>query len=58
VGLGSPACRSGLTIGDPGRASVQRGLDFFENHMSEGPALERDSGPAGLALGYLRHLAA
>jgi serine/threonine-protein kinase HipA len=40
-GLGSPALSVGLPIGAPAGPRDLRGLDFFENMLPEGPALER-----------------
>jgi HipA-like protein len=40
-GLGSPALSVGLPIGAPVGPRDTRGLDFFENILPEGPALER-----------------
>src|SRR6266496_6471290 len=42
-GLGSPALSVGLPIGAPTGPRDLRGLDFFENVLPEGPALERRS---------------
>ena len=40
-GLGSPVLSVGLPIGAPTGPRDMRGLDFFENMLPEGPALER-----------------
>ena len=40
-GLGSPALSVGLPIGAPTGPRDTRGMDFFENILPEGPALER-----------------
>ncbi len=47
-GLGSPALSVGLPIGSPIGPRVMRGLDFFENMLPEGPALERMAALAGV----------
>ena len=46
-GLGSPALSVGLPIGAPAGPRDTRGLDFFENMLPEGPALERMAVLAG-----------
>ena len=46
-GLGSPALSVGLPIGAPVGPRDPRGLDFFENMLPEGPALERMAALAG-----------
>lgn len=47
-GLGSPALSVGLPIGTPTGPRDLRGLDFFENMLPEGPALERMATLAGV----------
>ena len=47
-GLGSPVLSVGLPIGAPAGPRDMRGLDFFENMLSEGPALERMAALAGV----------
>jgi len=47
-GLGSPALSVGLPIGAPVGPRDLRGLDFFENMLPEGPALERMAALAGV----------
>jgi serine/threonine-protein kinase HipA len=47
-GLGSPALSVGLPIGAPIGPRDMRGLDFFENILPEGPALERMAVMAGV----------
>ena len=47
-GLGSPALSVGLPIGTPIAPRDLRGLDFFENILPEGPALERMAALAGV----------
>ena len=47
-GLGSPALSVGLPIGAPTGPRDTRGLDFFENILPEGPALERMATLAGV----------
>jgi serine/threonine-protein kinase HipA len=47
-GLGSPALSVGLPIGAPTGPRDLRGLDFFENILPEGPALERMAALAGV----------
>jgi serine/threonine-protein kinase HipA len=47
-GLGSPALSVGLPIGAPAGPRDLRGLDFFENMLPEGPALERMAALAGV----------
>ncbi len=47
-GLGSPALSAGLPIGAPTGPRDTRGLDFFENMLPEGPALERMAALAGV----------
>jgi serine/threonine-protein kinase HipA len=47
-GLGSPALSVGLPIGAPAGPRDLRGLDFFENMLPEGPALERMAVLAGV----------
>jgi serine/threonine-protein kinase HipA len=47
-GLGSPALSVGLPIGTPAGPRDMRGLDFFENMLSEGPALARMAALAGV----------
>ena len=47
-GLGSPALSVGLPIGAPAGPRDMRGLDFFENMLPEGPALERMAVLAGV----------
>jgi len=47
-GLGSPALSVGLPIGTPTAPRDLRGLDFFENILPEGPALERMAALAGV----------
>jgi len=47
-GLGSPALSVGLPIGAPTGPRDRRGLDFFENMLPEGPALERMAALAGV----------
>jgi serine/threonine-protein kinase HipA len=47
-GLGSPALSAGLAIGSPIGPRDLRGLDFFENLLPEGPALERMAALAGV----------
>ena len=47
-GLGSPALSVGLPIGAPASPRDMRGLDFFENILPEGPALERMAVLAGV----------
>jgi serine/threonine-protein kinase HipA len=47
-GLGSPALSVGLPIGSPIGPRDLRGLDFFENILPEGPALERMAALAGV----------
>jgi serine/threonine-protein kinase HipA len=47
-GLGSPALSVGLPIGSPIGPRDLRGLDFFENILPEGPALERIAALAGV----------
>ena len=46
-GLGSPALSVGLPIGSPIGPRDLRGMDFFENILPEGPALERMAVLAG-----------
>ena len=46
-GLGSPALSTGLPLGSPIGPRDLRGLDFFENILPEGPALERMAALAG-----------
>lgn len=46
-GLGSTALSVGLPIGAPTGPRDMRGLDFFENMLPEGPALERMAALAG-----------
>lgn len=46
-GLGSTALSVGLPIGAPTGPRDMRGLDFFENMLPEGPALERVAALAG-----------
>jgi serine/threonine-protein kinase HipA len=46
-GLGSPVLSVGLPIGAPIGPRDLRGLDFFENVLPEGPALERMAALAG-----------
>ncbi len=46
-GLGSPVLSVGLPIGAPIGPRDLRGLDFFENVLPEGPALERLAALAG-----------
>jgi len=47
-GLGSPALSVGLPIGAPIAPRDLRGLDFLENMLPEGPALERMAALAGV----------
>ena len=47
-GLGSPVLSVGLPIGAPTGPRDMRGLDFFENMLPEGPALERMAVLAGV----------
>jgi len=47
-GRGSPALSVGLPIGAPAGPRDLRGLDFFENMLPEGPALERMAALAGV----------
>ena len=47
-GLGSPALSVGLPIGSPIGPRDLRGMDFFENILPEGPALERMAVLAGV----------
>jgi len=47
-GLGSPVLSVGLPIGAPTGPRDLRGLDFFENILPEGPALERMAVLAGV----------
>jgi serine/threonine-protein kinase HipA len=47
-GLGNPALSVGLPIGAPAGPRDPRGLDFFENMLPEGPALERMATLAGV----------
>jgi serine/threonine-protein kinase HipA len=47
-GLGSPALSVGLPIGAPIGPRDLRGLDFFENILPEGPALQRMAALAGV----------
>jgi serine/threonine-protein kinase HipA len=47
-GLGSPALSVALPIGGPAGPRDTRGLDFFENILPEGPALERMAALAGV----------
>jgi serine/threonine-protein kinase HipA len=47
-GLGSPALSVGLPIGAPIGPRDLRGLDFLENMLPEGPALERMAALAGV----------
>jgi serine/threonine-protein kinase HipA len=47
-GLGSPALSVGLPIGTARGPRDQRGLDFFENMLPEGPALGRMAELAGV----------
>ncbi len=47
-GLGSPALSVGLPIGSPTGPRDARGLDFFENILPEGPALQRMAALAGV----------
>lgn len=47
-GLGSPALSVGLPIGAPTGPRDMRGLDFLENILPEGPALERMAVLAGV----------
>jgi serine/threonine-protein kinase HipA len=47
-GLGSPVLSVGLPIGAPTGPRDMRGLDFFENLLPEGPALERMAALAGV----------
>jgi serine/threonine-protein kinase HipA len=47
-GRGSPALSVGLPIGAPIGPRDPRGLDFFENILPEGPALERMATLAGV----------
>ena len=47
-GLGSPALSTGLPLGSPIGPRDLRGLDFFENILPEGPALERMAALAGV----------
>src|SRR5580704_7192853 len=47
-GLGSPVLSVGLPIGAPIGPRDMRGLDFFENMLPEGPALERMAALAGV----------
>ncbi len=47
-GLGSPVLSVGLPIGAPTGPRDMRGLDFFENMLPEGPALERMAALAGV----------
>jgi serine/threonine-protein kinase HipA len=47
-GLGSPVLSVGLPIGTPTGPRDTRGLDFFENILPEGPALERMATLAGV----------
>ncbi len=47
-GLGSPALSVGLPVGAPIGPRDMRGLDFFENMLPEGPAMERMAALAGV----------
>jgi len=47
-GRGSPALSVGLPVGAPIGPRDQRGLDFFENMLPEGPALARMAALAGV----------
>ena len=47
-GLGSPALSVGLPIGAATSPRDPRGLDFFENILAEGPALDRIAALAGV----------
>jgi serine/threonine-protein kinase HipA len=47
-GLGSPALSVGLPVGAPIGPRDQRGLDFFENMLPEGPALTQLAALAGV----------
>ncbi len=47
-GLGSPALSAGLPIGAPAGPRDTHGLDFFENMLPEGPALEQIAALAGV----------
>ena len=47
-GLGSPALSVGMPVGTPVGPRDMRGLDFFENMLSEGPALTRMAALAGV----------
>ena len=47
-GHGSPALSVGLPIGSPVGPRDTRGLDFFENILPEGPALQRMAALAGV----------
>jgi serine/threonine-protein kinase HipA len=47
-GLGSPVLSVGLPIGSPAGPRDLRGLDFLENLLPEGPALERMAALAGV----------
>jgi len=47
-GLGSPALSVGLPIGAPTGPRDTSGLDFFENILPEGPALQRMAALAGV----------
>ena len=47
-GLGSPVLSVGLPIGTPTGPRDMRALDFFENLLSEGPALARMAAVAGV----------
>ena len=47
-GLGSPALSVGLPIGIQAGPRDMRGLDFFENILSEGPVLARMAAMAGV----------
>ncbi len=47
-GLGSRALSVGLPIGAPAGPRDTRGLDFFENMLPEGPALQRMAALAGV----------
>jgi serine/threonine-protein kinase HipA len=47
-GFGSPALSVGLPVGAPVGPRDSRGLDFFENILPEGPALDRMAALAGV----------
>jgi serine/threonine-protein kinase HipA len=47
-GLGSPALSVSLPVGSPIGPRDLRGLDFFENMLPEGPALDRMAALAGV----------